>query len=64
MQFCRFWWIFEGPIGFFHDPIRHLTGPSSPFFDRVGKVIAKAEAQIPKGLNPDLVEEARFCHLE
>ena len=25
------------------------------------QVIAKAEAQIPKGLNPDLVEEAKYC---
>ena len=37
---------------------------STPPISENLQVIAKAEAQIPKGLNPDLVEEARFCPLE
>ena len=66
---------FDEPIfqaGWNHQLVYHTLRKSgnpkksteSPTHQWKSQVIAKAEAQIPKGLNPDLVEEARFCPLE
>eukprot|EP00434_Breviolum_minutum_P016868 symbB.v1.2.014883.t1/scaffold1065.1/size140376/1 len=44
--------------------IERVLGAVERYASELPEVIAKAEAQIPKGLNPDLVEEARFCQTD
>jgi len=44
--------------------IERVLGAVERYASELPEVIAKAEAQIPKGLNPDLVQEARFCQTD
>lgn len=41
--------------------IERVLGAVERYAAELPEVIARAEAQIPKGLNPQLVEEARYC---
>lgn len=44
--------------------IERVLGAVERYAAELPEVIAKAEAQVPKGLNPDLVQEAKYCQEE